>query len=810
MVFADPITKALKLIQSTQSAPIPQSGLTHKRAKKSKPVDTKTEQVNYQKTAEAALILYKLQFGKEANNPILYHAMALIPNPKESDDPLQKTLTSFEKWSTADPNLWLKWGKKYHITVYNTDTLMYDYLQIWWSQKSNFSLPTAKKLKLEIQFYHDQMQTLEKRIDSQITHWFTKDSTKENPLIKQKSFQSISLKSLHKLIDFQIEYIERLEFDSLMHSRDVNGLKVRHQQMLSTKKPSIQLKIMIKRAADTLEQWEFELAVSEDSEVGYRRFLAAYPQAPKKNDILHKLEGMAFEKAQQINTVESYEFFLSNQLPEPLTRTDLTFRAQFLLRTLTVNPIPIAHNQSNHKTGFFYADSITLQPWLELNYKMAYPYALNNNKNSFVENGATLIPGCALIMKTDTFGLIEFSYISKDGKPFTKNSYETIYQFSSRMAFVQRGGRWGILNYHGKEILPCKFENLRYDTAEHRGALKTGNKWALFNTNGKLITAPKYDAIGFETWENEPTEAPSKLWVRNRCAAQINGSWALIDTLGNALTPFAYTSMSTLPYGRFMGKINAGYCLWRDTIQCSAEYSEAVDFGKPYTLIQQKGWGIIDTLGRILVPPIYEKALLVGSTVALLKNKKWNFFYSKGEFSLPIKGAIEDFRMHGDGMVFAKQKKNWILYHAFTKTVRKIKSIDLQQLTDTLLLEPIGNNWFITHANGKILLPDTLISLSRINDHEWLATQNSGTGLLCLPSMQWTLKPLYQEIIMSQKSSQFMVKKNEKWGVVNNFGEMIVPMKYDAITDTEFPEYWYALKNENTVWIDASGRELSE
>jgi hypothetical protein len=142
--------------------------------------------------------------------------------------------------------------------------------------------------------------------------------------------------------------------------------------------------------------------------------------------------------------------------------------------------------------------------------------------------------------------------------------------------------------------------------------------------------------------------------------------------------------------------------------------------------------------------------------------------------------------------------------------VRKVKTTDLQQLTDTLLLEPIGNSWFITHANGKVLLLDSLSSLSKLNDHEWLASKSSGTGLLCLPSMQWSLKPKYQEIIVSQKPSHYMVKSNEKWGVVNNFGETIVPILYDAITDTEFPSYWYALKGEQTVWINASGRELTQ
>lgn len=813
---ADPIEKALKLIRIS-SKPIKPSS---KLRRTSVPKDTNRLQANEVEInqIEAANILYQRLFTKDSTNPVLFHALALLPNKKENDAQLHEALTALQYWGKPrigksgedkSAELWKKYEKKYKLNYSNTDTLVYELTQTWWTRMPNYSLEHARKLLKEIEFNHDRIYQYQVAIqhieDERFRASLEKLHTPPDTAFHAPKFESIALKSHHKLIDFQKEYIERLEFDSLMHSRDINALSIRRNQLLKIKKPTQQVKMMIQQAEDTLLQWEFELACNEDQEYSYLRFLQAYPKAPQKNVILQKLDAMAFERAQQLNTVEAYEYYLKNQPAPPVGRQDLTMRAQFLLRALTVIPVPFAYSQ---KEGFYFADSSTGQSWMELDYKMAYPFALNNNKSQFVENGSTLIPGCALVMRTDTFGLIEYSYITKDGKPFTKNNYETIYQFSSSMAFVQRGGRWGILNYRGKELLPCKFENLRYDTAARRGALKTNKKWALFNENGKLLTPPKYDAIGFETWENEPTESPAKLWIKNRCAAQINGNWALIDTLGNSLTPFAYESMTSLPFGRYMGKINDGYCLWRDTIQCSAEYSEAVDFGKPYTLVQQKGWGIIDTLGRILVPPIYEKALLVGSTVALLKNKKWNFYYSRGEFNLPIKGAIDDFRMHGDGMVFVRQKKNWILYHAYTKTVRKVKTTDIQQLTDTLLLEPIGNSGFITHANGKVLLSDSLIGLSKLNDHEWLASKTTGTGLLCLPSMQWSLKPIYQEIIVSQKPSHYMVKRNEKWGVVNSFGDVIVPISYDAITDTEYPGYWYALQGDKTLWINSTGTAL--
>jgi hypothetical protein len=74
--------------------------------------------------------------------------------------------------------------------------------------------------------------------------------------------------------------------------------------------------------------------------------------------------------------------------------------------------------------------------------------------------------------------------------------------------------------------------------------------------------------------------------------------------------------------------------------------------------------------------------------------------------------------------------------------------------------------------------------------------------------MQWSLKPKYQEIIVSQKPSHYMVKSNEKWGIVNSFGDVIVPIMYDAITDSEYPGYWYALQGEKTLWINSTGTAL--
>lgn len=756
---------------------------------KADPIKKALKEIKAGKKQIALPRLLVRQISKDSTNPILWHGIALcLDNEHFTPTAYETYLYSIRCWSLiTDPKKLQNLAKKYKISAQITDSLLQISTNDWIKHQPNFDLQSARTLYKIL----EQNTTLLLDFQKTIT------GAKEN-------WSSLSVKTHLKLIDIQDEYIDKLEFDSILGSRNIQALKNRRDQLLHLPNYMVtdKTKQMLQTALDTLLQWEFEAAQSEETIDAFERFLKNYPKAStfQKDWINNKTEDIRFNQAQQQNTVESYENFL---VLYPKSR--YTDRAQLLKRALTVIPTPAL--KPNGKFGF--VDSVNLQPWLDKEYKLAYPLHRFINPKQFQENGATLIPGCALVMQQDTFGLVEFTWVTKDGNTFTKNTYELIHQFSPNLAFVQRGGRWGILNSQGRELIPCKFENIRFDTAMKRGALQMGKLWALFNDQGKLITAPKFSHFGFESNENYPNETSPILWIRGKCAAAINGQWGLIDTAGNALTPFAYESMSTLPHGRFLGKINAGYCIWRDTLNCTAEYSETVDIGRNYTLIQQNHlWGIVDTIGKVILPPVYEKAILVDATIALLKNKKWTFYYSKGEFVLPIKGNIDDFRLHGDGIVFAKQKKSWLLYHAGTRTIRKITSPKHKQLTDTLLFEYSGEQGFITHVNGKVLLKDTLKNISTLNDHEWLATKSTGTGLLCIPSMQWSLPPIYEEIIETDYANIYIVKKDNKWGVVNTFNNIIVPIQYDAITDSEFPGYWYVLKNDQTLWLDFSGREI--
>jgi len=138
---ADPIEKALKLIRISSKSTKSRSKLR----KSSVPKDTNQVSASIAELnqKEAAVILYQRTLTKDSTNPVLYHALALLPNNKDSDDNLHLALKALQYWGQPALNkagkdksgdLWKKYDKKYGVTYRNTDTLLFTLTQTWWTQ----------------------------------------------------------------------------------------------------------------------------------------------------------------------------------------------------------------------------------------------------------------------------------------------------------------------------------------------------------------------------------------------------------------------------------------------------------------------------------------------------------------------------------------------------------------------------------------------------------------------------------------------------------------------------------------------------
>ena len=218
---ADPITDALKLIRQSAKSSVKKQ--TFKKISPTVPVEASLAAATQLQYQEAALILYKRQFTKDSSNPALHHALAMLPNEKETYAPIALSFDAMRYWAKLQTDKkgnpitakqWAKYKQKYQLTYHNTDTLLFAQTNEFWNKHGNASLEQARTNLLNLQAesqwlssYQEQIQALE---IAHYNQWQAKQKNGPDTSVKVEKFESITLKAYQKRIETQREFIEKL------------------------------------------------------------------------------------------------------------------------------------------------------------------------------------------------------------------------------------------------------------------------------------------------------------------------------------------------------------------------------------------------------------------------------------------------------------------------------------------------------------------------------------------------------------------------------------------------------------------------
>lgn len=147
-------------------------------------------------------------------------------------------------------------------------------------------------------------------------------------------------------------------------------------------------------------------------------------------------------------------------------------------------------------------------------------------------------------------------------------------------------GFWGVINYFGELIIPCKYNQIAQIT-ENLIWVKLNDKWAFYNAKGELISQFIYDDI--------------KSFANNFAAVKLDNKWGFIDNKGFLKIKNIYDNiLHTYSWGALV-------CL----------------NGK---------WGIINYSGEFIVPNIYDNIGVFKDEKAKVEKDGKSFFINrKGE-----------------------------------------------------------------------------------------------------------------------------------------------------------------------------------
>lgn len=262
-----------------------------------------------------------------------------------------------------------------------------------------------------------------------------------------------------------------------------------------------------------------------------------------------------------------------------------------------------------------------------------------------------------------------------------------VLQAQTPETFLGEKNRMGLREVSGKIILPAKYDYISLFNEGFNYA-SINKKTGFFNRSGKFITPIKYDAVtsfqnGFArvniggVWKDDDDDIEG---------GHIDGGkWAVINKLGQEVTPFKYDDISIMApegfalvrAGNQWGVINAMgkeiFPLKYDHIELSDnELSLAMVCigGKPDILADQESFNVWDggkqgfincVTGKAITTVAYDRvADFFEGLAAVSLNGKWGFVDKNGKVVIPIKYDIVGDFNHGKTDVKLNGKKMFI------------------------------------------------------------------------------------------------------------------------------------------------------
>lgn len=436
-------------------------------------------------------------------------------------------------------------------------------------------------------------------------------------------------------------------------------------------------------------------------------------------------------------------------------------------------------------------------------------------------------------------------FIDKSGHKIKETPYDWVTPFVNGFAIFSNSSKWGVMDEQGKTVLAPKYNQIRncgsYFIVEEDGIS------GVFNSQGKevvemlyteidcyddfVITSDRRDIRDYgtkllylEDGQFYPYKLDSLLPMKDGYAAVtvykpdeqgvIQPFTSIVDKTGNI----------TLIKQRnhYLHNIGEGLFTYNDrqkgkvllnsqgTIISEGKYDyfdNAVDGYIPAE--KNNRWGVIDTAGNEILPPIYKELTILGDDLFMVE-KSMGVINKQGEDLIPP--MYDDISFLSDGFVKLTinsivSKSEGILSPEL-KSVLPVEYSEIEYLEDDVFAFNKGDNlWGIANTKEDILTTEQYQKVERNTDNRLSIMEKGKWGLLADNGNQ-IVASIYEEID-DEKEGLIAVKYNGKYGYIDIDGKLVIDYKFDEAKQFAQDEA-YVEMDDKAYYIDNQGKILRE
>ena len=356
--------------------------------------------------------------------------------------------------------------------------------------------------------------------------------------------------------------------------------------------------------------------------------------------------------------------------------------------------------------------------------------------------------------------------------------YDKTMDFSNGYCLVQIDDKLGMIDNKGNEIIPILYDEIDIDD-ENFVIVKLNDKEGVIDYNGKEVVSLKWDECipwyngttkvklngkyglieNFTEKEILPIKYNDIRWFANNnlFIVRLNDKYGFIDTTEKEIIPYQYTNIRI-------------YRLTETSYFIGAELDDK--------------WGIIDTNGKEILPIKYDALYFAHriDLVAVRLNEKWGVVDYNGKEVIPIKFDNSFYFNEGENYASIESNNKYIYIDTTGKEIVSDKYEEYYPLNNYLTMGKFNEEWFLI----RTITEEELISFKSHIDR-CLHTDNT-LGLVYNKEIIFVNSITGEKIAVvafddywKLSDGYTAIKIGEKWGLINNMGEKIIPCKYKLL-----------------------------
>ena len=384
---------------------------------------------------------------------------------------------------------------------------------------------------------------------------------------------------------------------------------------------------------------------------------------------------------------------------------------------------------------------------------------------------------------------------------------------------VMLNGKWGFVNHNGKEVVKPvydwvgQFKTDRKRSGFNEGDLEgtcmvvQGRRAFTINNKGKEIEGPSYygvesvDGLLIVNQNNKLTLLDSNgKWTD---LSIVDGGYILLNT--DKGTSGFYNKNDKKTYTIAIEpnwiKDDSGLVYSIDNTgnidRSTGGFNKVEKSGKFIIATKNDKQGLLTEKGKEIIAPTYD-GIEVADDKNILIKKDGKFGVASADGNILIEPSYPSLSVKNGYIVFTTSDNNKGLLTASGKEILAPQYEDIDVWPDNIVIYKKNGKYGAATTTGEILFEPLYSNISQTNDqYLTLATGNEKNSLYDIKNKKIVLSDYEKigEALNTYNRTFYTLKKNGKWGIINDKFQIVIPCEYSGIWGRSQDREYAYIKN---------------